>query len=65
MGFPSYPPPWAAAGRVRRILKPKAIREKMDAVEIEIRAGTMSGCNQNTVQDINMISVIGRNIVNR
>ena len=45
------------------MLKPKAISEKIDAVDIAIRGGTTSGYIQNAVHDMKMIRDIGRNIV--
>ena len=50
---------------LRRILKPKAISEKIEAVEMEVRVGTISGCSQNTIQDMKTISDIGRSKVSR
>ena len=50
---------------LRRILKPKAISEKIEAVEMDVRVGTISGCSQNTIQDMKTISDIGRSKVSR
>ena len=50
-------------GKLTRTLKPNAISEKIDAVEIAIRGGTMFGCSQKAVQDMKTIRDMGRNIV--